>query len=226
VVSYNVRSLRDDAEAVAAILRDLAPDLACVQEAPRFWASRAKCATLAESAGMAVLAGGRSAAGNLLLGGPRVRLVSATRTRLPRSGRRHRRAVALAVVEVRGTRVALAGTHLSLDRLERGKQARRVVARIEEAIQGWDPPRAVLGADVNDVPGSPVWSLLTGGFRDGYGVAPAGGAFTFPARDPERRIDAVFVSGELTVLSCGVPGGLPAPASASDHLPVVADLLI
>lgn len=222
MVSYNVRSLRDDPDAVAATIRALAPDLVCVQEAPRLVFSRAKCARLAQAAGMAVLAGGRATAGNLLLGGSRVHLVSAGRFRLPRSWRRHRRAVALARVEIGGCELAVAVTHLSLDPRERLTQTRRVVARLGAA----DAPHLVLGADVNDVPGSAPWQLLTGLLRDGYAVAPAGGAFTFPARGPDRRLDAVFISADLVVTGCGVPPGLVDPAAATDHLPVVANLVL
>ena len=211
--------MRDDRDAVAATLRRLGPDLVCVQEAPRFLFSPAKCAALADAAGLSVLAGGRSAAGNLLLGGARVRLVSASRFRLPRSGRRHRRAVAVAVVEVDAARLMLAGTHLSLDPLERLQQVRRLVARLS------DSP-LILGADVNDVPGSRPWAVLTATLRDGYATAPRGDAFTFPARDPNRRLDAVFVSKEFSVTGCGVPPDLVDPARATDHLPVVADLVL
>jgi endonuclease/exonuclease/phosphatase family metal-dependent hydrolase len=84
----------------------------------------------------------------------------------------------------------------------------------------------VLGADVNDVPGSRTWQMLTGELRDTYAVAPAGGELTFPARDPNRRLDAVFVSARITVTGCGVPPGLIDPATATDHLPVVADLVL
>ncbi|GAA0618688.1 endonuclease/exonuclease/phosphatase family protein [Sporichthya brevicatena] len=225
VVSYNVRSLRDDADAVAAILRGLAPDLVCVQEAPRFLFSPRRCRALAAAAGLSVLTGGRSAAGNLLLGGPRVRLVSASRVRLPRSGRRHRRALASAVVDVGrpdgAARLLVGGTHLSLDPLEREKQTRRVLARLEAA----DVPHRVLGADVNDVPGSRVWTLLTASLRDAWATAPTGGELTFPARGPNRRIDALLVSPGIEVRSAGVPADLAAdPAAATDHLPVLAEL--
>lgn len=190
-----------------------------MQEAPRFLFSRAKCTALADAAGLSVLAGGRSAAGNLLLGGTRVRLISASRFRLPRSGRRHRRAVAVAEVEVDGARLTLAGTHLSLDPLERLQQVRRLVTRLSAAP-------LILGADVNDVPGSAPWTVLTAVLRDGHATAPRGGAFSFPARDPNRRLDGVFVSPEFVVSGCGVPADLVDPARATDHLPVVADLTL
>lgn len=220
MLTYNVRSLRDDAAAVAAIIRALAPDVVAVQEAPRFLFSRSKCAALAEAAGMTVLSGGRSANGNLLLGGPRIRSVSSSRFRLPRSGRRHRRSVAVARVEVDGVPLTVAGTHLSLDPLERGKQALHLVSR----LAGVSP--LVLGADVNDVPGSATWTLLTDHWWDAHAIAPAGSALTFPARDPNRRLDAVFVSGGDLVRGCGVPPDLVDPARATDHLPVVADLVL
>ena len=225
VVSYNVRSLRDDASAVAANLRSLAPDLACLQEAPRFLFAPSKCRQLAEAAGLSVLTGGRVANGNLLLGGPRATLGTASRLRLPRSGRRHRRPLALATVVVDGVRVTLGGTHLSLDPLERLRQVRRVVSRL--GVVGAEPgPHTVLGADVNDGPGSQAWQALTGLLLDAYVAEPCGGELTFPARDPQRRIDAIFVSADVTVLGCGVPAGLVDPASATDHLPVVADLVV
>ncbi len=214
-----MRSLRDDRDAVAAILRALRPDLVCVQEAPRFLFSKSQCAHLAQAAGLTVLAGGRNAAGNLLLGGARVHLVRASRFRLPRSGRRHRRAVAVAAVEVDGAPLTLAGSHLSLDPLERDKQARRLVGRL--------PDRSVvLGADVNDAPDSPTWQVLTEVLSDAYATRPDGGELTFPARSPNRRIDAIFVSSEITVTGCGVPPRLVDPAAATDHLPVVADLMV
>jgi endonuclease/exonuclease/phosphatase family metal-dependent hydrolase len=54
-------------------------------------------------------------------------------------------------------------------------------------------------------------------------VAPWGGEFTNPARDPVRRIDGIFASSGIEVLRCGVPG-IPEAQYASDHLPVLAVL--
>jgi endonuclease/exonuclease/phosphatase family metal-dependent hydrolase len=62
--------------------------------------------------------------------------------------------------------------------------------------------------------------------RDAYSVVPEGGGATFPAFAPNRRIDAIFVSEAVTVLGAGVPAGLPAAAAASDHLPVLGELLL
>jgi endonuclease/exonuclease/phosphatase family metal-dependent hydrolase len=167
---------------------------------------------------MTVLTGGRATHGNLLLGGPRVSVRGTSRIRLPRSGRRHRRAVAVAQVVVDGLPLTVAGTHLSLDPLERAKQARHLVGR----LAGVHP--LVLAADLNDVPGSSVWRILTEHWRDAHATSPVGGALTFPARDPNRRLDAIFVSPDCAVTGSGVPLDLMSPAAASDHLPVIAEL--
>ena len=52
VMSYNIRSLRDDSAAVVRVIRAADPDVVCVQEAPRFLFWRRKCARLARDVGM------------------------------------------------------------------------------------------------------------------------------------------------------------------------------
>jgi len=57
--------------------------------------------------------------------------------------------------------------------------------------------------------------------RDGW---PQDGGFTHSSRSPGRRIDYVFVSGEVRPLG---PGSVrTVPSLASDHLPVVAELRV
>ena len=53
-----------------------------------------------------------------------------------------------------------------------------------------------------------------------------GSALTFPARDPNRRLDAVFVSGGDMVRGCGVPPDLVEPGRGHRPPPVVADLVL
>lgn len=67
VLSYNVRSLRDDTEALARVIRACAPDLVCVQEAPRFFRWRKAAARLAAMTDLVILGGGAPAAGPLML---------------------------------------------------------------------------------------------------------------------------------------------------------------
>src|SRR4051794_41300058 len=65
LLSYNVRSLRDDAEAVAAVIGACRPDVVAVQEAPRVLRWRAKRAALARESGVLVATADRP--GGLLI---------------------------------------------------------------------------------------------------------------------------------------------------------------
>jgi endonuclease/exonuclease/phosphatase family metal-dependent hydrolase len=212
VVSWNVRSLRDDVPGggVAAALQALDPDIALVQEAPRLWRSGAACRRLARGSGLSVVTGGRAAAGNLLLVGSRVGVRSSYDVVLPRRPGLHRRAAVMAVLDVEGRALAVLGTHLDLDPDARLDSAQRV-----RAAAPADLP-LVVGADVNDDPGSPAWGALGNGLVDaGEGLGP-----TFSVRSPRRRIDAVFVDDALTVRACRVED----TGAVSDHFAVVADL--
>lgn len=223
VLSYNVRSLRDDAAGVAAVIRAAQPDVACIQEAPRFFRWRSRCAQLARESGLLVVTGGRTAGAVLLLASLRMDVVATSQVLLPKRPGLHQRGAALAVLAVGGARFAVATTHLSLDAGDRAEQA----AQVAGLLAGLGEPAAVLAGDVNAEPGSPAWAALTaGGLRDCHAEAPWGSAPTFPSRDPTRRIDGIFASPALRVLRCGVPDlpDLPGLAAASDHLPVVADL--
>jgi len=220
VVSWNVRSLRDDAALVAATLRELKPDVVCLQEAPRFLRWRSQCAELARESRLSMVGGGRGSGANVVLASLRTHVHGVVECPLPGSPRRHRRGLAIAVFDIAGARVLVAGTHLSLDPSERAAQATEAVRRVGEL----DVVHVVLCADVNDVPGSPTWHALCETLRDAHAVAPSGGTLTFPTADPNRRIDAIFVSESIEVVGAGVPGGLGDSVGASDHLPVLADL--
>lgn len=210
VVSWNVRSLRDDALGVASFLRELDPDVALVQEAPRLLGSRRANRRLAARAGLLRAAGGASAVGNLLLVSRRVRVVEAHAVKLPRRRGLHRRGAVLGVVERDGARLAVTGTHLDLEADARLASAER----IRDALPDTYP--MVIGADVNDEPGSPPWQALS---RDLADAASDLGP-TFPQRAPRRRIDAVFVDPRLELLGVRRPDAGP----VTDHLPLVADL--
>jgi endonuclease/exonuclease/phosphatase family metal-dependent hydrolase len=210
IVSWNVRSLRDDAAGVAAALRSMSPDVVLVQEAPRLWRSAAACRRLARGAGLTAVVGGRSAAGNLLLVAPQVLVRAAYDVRVPKRRGLHRRAAVAAVLDVEGGTLGVLGTHLDLDPQARLDTARRVRAAAPRGVP------LVVGADVNDVPGSPAWDVLAAGLVDaGEGLGP-----TFSVASPRRRIDALLVDPALVVTRCVLGDTGP----VSDHLPVVADL--
>ncbi|MFC9976098.1 endonuclease/exonuclease/phosphatase family protein [Spirillospora sp. NPDC127200] len=225
VLSYNIRSLRDDPAAVVRVVRALEPDVLCLQEVPRFWGWRAKRRRLARECGMTVAAG-RRACGLAVLAGPRVRRVAREFHLLSPVPDLHRRALAVAVLEVGGARLLAASTHLDLMDAPRRVHTRQVLALLERAGRRHSAPMVLTG-DINEEPGGDSWALLTGRFQDAYAVAPRGEELTFSAADPRRRIDGVFADPRIEVLGCGVPGP-PAPVEdyprATDHRPLLAEL--
>jgi endonuclease/exonuclease/phosphatase family metal-dependent hydrolase len=206
VLTWNVRSLRDDAAGVARVIRSVSPDIALIQEAPRLWRWRSKCARLARESGLVVVTGGRPAAGNLLLCSMRVRVVSSYDIALPKRPKLHRRGAVAAVLEVDGQRVSVLGTHLDLD----------ATARLGSAMRLRESAYDVIGADVNEEPGGPAWTALSLGLVD---VAPGLGP-TVSGADPRRRIDGLFVAPSWRATSCEVLE----PGPVSDHKPIVAEL--
>lgn len=216
VLSYNVLSLRLGLERVAAVVRACEPDVVCVQEAPRFWAWRAHCARLALESGLRVVTGGRPAAANLLLARRDLPVVEGRSVRLRWHPPLHRRGVAIGVFEVGGAPLVVASTHLSLDDGERLAQARQIAGLVTR----YAAP-AVLAGDVNEDPDDAAFRHLAETFTDAYAAAPDGDGLTSTARNPRRRIDAVFVDRRLRVVRCGVPD-VPGIEDASDHRPLLA----
>lgn len=124
------------------------------------------------------------------------------------------------VVRVKGLPVHVYVTHLDYraDPTVRGAQVadtRRIMA--EDRKSERSPVRQILLGDFNAAPAAPelapLWQELTD--------AEPGGP-TYPAQDPVQRIDYVAVSKD----SVRVRDAAVAETLASDHRPVVADLLL
>jgi endonuclease/exonuclease/phosphatase family metal-dependent hydrolase len=229
VVSYNIRSLRDDRTAVVRVLRALRPDLVCVQESPRFWFPRPQAAWLARSAGLMVLSGGKSAAGPLLLGRLRAVPLSTHDIWLPRRPELHQRGFATTVVKLGSAApFSVTSCHLSLDGGERYEQFQLLL----EHLDGLGVAHSVVGGDFNEHPGERGWDLLAEHLQDGWASRPWGNEFSSVPKNPYQRIDGVFATRGVEVLACGVAGeGFPGLSGrdlelATDHLPVVAALRV
>ncbi|MCX4525477.1 MULTISPECIES: endonuclease/exonuclease/phosphatase family protein [unclassified Streptomyces] len=225
VLSYNIRSLRDDEDALARVIRACAPDLVFVQEAPRFFRWRKHAARLAAKSELVVLSGGATAAGPLLLCSLRAFVESTEDVLLPMTRGLHRRGFATAVVRLGAARVGVLSAHLSLDPGERLAQAGLLLERLE----GMDTPYKIVAGDFNEPPQGQAFARVAACLQDCRTVAPWGGEHTFPAPTPSRRIDAIFASRGVEVLACGVPTALPGVTAsdlhtATDHLPVLATL--
>ncbi len=227
VLSYNIRSMRDDNEALARVIRACAPDLVFVQEAPRFFRWRKRAAWLAAHTDLVVLSGGATAAGPLLLCSLRATVERTEDLLLPLTPGLHRRGFATAVVRIGGARIGLLSCHLSLQSAERDAQAGMVLDR----LKAMDVPHTIVAGDLNDRPTGRSFRLLAGELQDCWALAPWGDEYTSPAEHPRRRIDAIFATHGIEVLGCGVPRDLPGLdeadlRAATDHLPVLAALRV
>lgn len=223
VLTYNVRSMRDDRAALGRVIRSAEPDVVLVQESPRFLRWRSLCAQLARRSNLVVVSGGRYAGSNLILSTLAVDVISTADVLFTREPRLHRRGTAIAVLTKRGSRFAVAGTHLDLVDAPR----LRHVDELEEAIVTHVPDDVpvIVAGDINDEPGSPAWAALTKHRADAFAVGGSGSALTAPAAAPRKTIDGIFVDPRITVRSAHVVDG-PDVERASDHCPVLAELAL
>jgi endonuclease/exonuclease/phosphatase family metal-dependent hydrolase len=217
VMTYNVRSLRDDVDAIASVVKAGAPDVLLVQEAPRFLRWRSKRAALARRCGLVVATADRPG-GLCIMTALRVDVLTTSFALLSKTPKRHQRAIASATVRSQGVQWRVASTHMSTDAAER----RRHLPEIRAVLQGESGP-LVIGADLNEDPTGPVFSQLATAMQDCFAVAGSGDGLTAPSVTPRRRIDALLAGASLTVVSCEAVSS-PGVERASDHRPVLAVL--
>ncbi|WP_432198471.1 endonuclease/exonuclease/phosphatase family protein [Streptomyces sp. bgisy027] len=227
VLSYNIRSLRDDTDALARVIRACAPDLVLIQEAPRFFRWRKKLARLARASDLVVLTGGATAAGPAILCNLRATVERTQDVLLPLTPGLHRRGFATAVVRFGGARLGVLSCHLSLRKDERLQQGGMLLDR----LAGLGTEHAIAGGDLNDRPTGRTFRLLAESLQDCWATAPWGGEYSSTPADPHQRIDAIFATKGVEVLGCGVPAGRPGVTptdlrAATDHLPVLAALRV
>jgi endonuclease/exonuclease/phosphatase family metal-dependent hydrolase len=214
VLSYNVRGLRDDRAALADVVRSADPDVVCVQEAPKYFRWRAKCAALAREWGLLYVAGGGSTGGTALFVHLRVDVDGARAVPLSRQYGWPDRGVAAAVVAKSGARLAVASIHLPLVAGERHAHA----SRVRELLDTYDISHRLAAGDLNERPPGPTWEAFGfGGLAD---LAPECGP-TFPAARPVKRIDGILATEGVELVEHHVLDGL-AVARASDHSPLLA----
>ncbi len=83
-------------------------------------------------------------------------------------------------------------------------------------------PRSILLGDLNAEPNKPeLQAIYQAGWVDALRAGGKDDAFTFwdPTPTPGRRIDYIFVTPDLQVVSTNVLS-----TRASDHLPVIAEI--
>jgi len=233
LVSYNVHGLRGDQRALVEVVRELAPDVLVVQEAPRRLRWRTRNAQLARALDLVYVTGGAPSLGNVICTDLGVRPRHTWELRYPLTPGRHMRGAAFARCTAGGAPFVVVGSHLATDPAERPGQARL----LKEALAELDHDSAVaphegagdpvtiaapviLAGDLNETFGGSAWRVLAEGLVDaGADDATA----TYPLTG--QRLDAVFVDPRITVTGYRVVDS-PAARRASDHLPVVVDLAL
>ena len=219
LLSWNLHGLRDDRRALTRLVRELDPDVMCVQEGPKFLRWRAKAASLARDCGLLYVTGGGTSGGTTLLVNLRVDVERSAE--LPLSFYRFGwpdRGVAAAVVRRSGARLGVASLHLPLPQTERLAHVRRAL----ETLRAGGAEHQFAAGDLNERPGHDAWQELEReGLRD---LGPHTGP-TFPARRPDRRIDGAFATGQVELLDYEVVDR-PGVEVASDHRPLLVSVRV
>jgi len=221
VMTYNVRSMRDDRSALGRVISSVEPDVVCVQEAPRFARWRSLCAELARRSGLVVVGGGRSAGANLIMSTLAVDVEATEDVLFSKDRGLHRRGSSMAVLSLAGSRFAVAGTHLDVVAEPRLRHVRELHAAVTRFVPAG--VATIIAGDINDRPGSAAWSELVGQRADAFATAGTGSPYTSEAANPRQTIDGIFVDSRISVRSARVVEH-PDVTLASDHLPVIAEL--
>jgi endonuclease/exonuclease/phosphatase family metal-dependent hydrolase len=239
LMSFNIAHCMSDLDHTAQVIEASGADVVGLQEVDRAWGARSDFAdqakVLAEQLDMHVFFGPIYSFDPLDEGLPRQEyglaylsrypIIDATNheiTRLPTTepdpepvmlpGFPHIR------VNVNGVHVDVFNTHLDY----RGDPWIREM-QVDDmlAITGTEPTRSVLMGDLNAEPEDPELAPVFDVYRDAWELAGDGAGLTFPTDDPEKRIDYVLTSPDIDVVNAEV-----LDTDASDHLPVVADVVI
>ncbi|CAM5525194.1 Endonuclease/exonuclease/phosphatase family metal-dependent hydrolase OS=Streptomyces albaduncus OX=68172 GN=FHS32_003377 PE=4 SV=1 [Streptomyces griseoloalbus] len=205
VLSYNIRSMKDDTAALARVIGACAPDLVLLQEAPRFFRWRKKLSRLASDSGLVILSGGATAAGPALLCSLRATVERTEDVLLPLS-----RGSTGAASPPPSCGSAAPGSGCSAATCP--WRSASGTTRAGCCWSGW-PGRAWstssrAGTSTTSRPGAPSVALA-GTLTDCRTAAPWGGEHTWTHTDPPKRIDALFVTKGVEVLGCGVPTTSP-----------------
>lgn len=228
IVSYNIRHARGmddevDPARIAAVLRDLRPDIVCLQEVDQDQPRSGNIdltQVLAEALGMEGVFGPNyffsgGAYGNATLS--RFPIVEHDNLPLPTPEGIEPRGALRTVIDVDGVALEVWNTHWGLRPDQRRAQAAAMLAALATTM-----PVLVVGDLNEEIPADGV-SMLLGPLRDTW--SPEAGVGTFPVDVPRRRIDYILASPEVVVLEHRIVH-TDATRIASDHLPVVAMLAI
>lgn len=235
VMSYNIHHGvgEDDVldlDRIADVIAESGADVVALQEVDRHWSARSDLADQAEVLGelldMHVAYGAnldrdpaeeaqpRRQYGTAILS--TYPILDSDNTLLPNLGG-EQRGLLEARINVRGRQALVYSTHLQHDSAtERAAQTEAIVDLVGDATLP-----VVLTGDLNATPDATEMTRIVESFVDSHVAAGDGDGFTYSATDPDRRIDYVVANDHVRFTDSDVVDTL-----ASDHLPVVADLVL
>jgi endonuclease/exonuclease/phosphatase family metal-dependent hydrolase len=192
---------------IAGIVRDLAADVACLNEVRRGQPGRIADIAVRRAIWGPARRFGKFGSALLVREKPRsVRVVRLSRT----VGLEPR-----AMIVARFGAITVATTHLGLVGEERLRHAQEIL----EALPSDGP--VIVAGDLNEGPDGPAVGTLLTRFIDSFALAGEGPGYTFPASAPAHRIDYVLATRHVVVEACRVED-----VRAADHRPVVAELAV
>ena len=155
--------------------------------------------------------------GNAVL--TRFPVLSATNSHYQMLRTNEQRGLLQVTVEVFGRPVVFMNTHIDY---RRDDTERLLNVREIEAVAGQNTATpVVLCGDFNDVPDSRVHQQLKKTFTDTWEEASRATGWTYPAGNPRKRIDYVWVSKTAEIQ---VVGARVLESDASDHCPLLVEL--
>ncbi|MDO5740527.1 MAG: endonuclease/exonuclease/phosphatase family protein [Ornithinimicrobium sp.] len=223
VASYNLRGLKDDPHASAAVVRAIDPDVLLLQEVPRFPGSSYAISAFARECGLLWSGRTRLVSGTSLMTNIRVDASDSQDRKLKVGIRDNPRSYTLArVSRPGGIAATVVSVHLSLVDKERVTHIRTVLQEIEADPHTPDDEPLIIGGDLNEGEDGAAWGTLAQRLVEVSDDRP-----TFPAKNPRHRIDAIFARGHRSATPGDqevLRGHRAELASATDHLPVWVDL--
>ncbi len=227
VMTFNIHSAfsregRLDPEEIARVIEAGGADVVALQEVSRGWlidGSVDLVYWLARRTGMQVVFAGTADPiwGNALLS--RVGFLETGAGPLPSESVLLGRGYVWGLVDLGWSEpVRVIGTHLHHIESEPGPRLEQIPVLLN--VWGGGPRTVILG-DLNAEPDWPEMDLMRqAGLLDAWSLAGDGAGLTWPADDPVKRIDWVWLSPDL-----GAAGAETIASTASDHLAVSADLI-
>lgn len=238
-MTYNIAAGHGDLGGIAEVIRQRAPDIVGLQEVDVHWSGRSEwedqAQRLAEMLGMEIFYAPIYRVPNPKEGQPVREFGLAFLSRHPIRAKINHQITRLStqpdesqpelkpgfpeiVVDIDGRPLRLFNTHLDYRPDPRVRVAQ--VKEMLEIIGEINGPTILLG-DLNARPDAEEIRGLLARFRDAWNENERGPGHTFPAKNPDRRIDYLLVSEEIQVERVEVIA-----TEASDHRPIVGDFLL